>query len=86
MHHEATTQGLHDWHKHMFEHLGWVLLAKVHGNDYKVSAYKKSLVHLKKSLEEKVNKIHDEDKKEDLLILHKNVLILQGFVDKAFKN
>jgi hypothetical protein len=37
-HYTATYNGLHDSHKHCFEHLGWMLLAKHQKKDRKITA------------------------------------------------
>lgn len=85
MHFEATYHGLHKWHSHMFEHLGWMVLAKSHKHDYKVAAYKKSLDHLKKALEDKISHVREEDRRQDLKILLANVVSLIAFIDKHLK-
>lgn len=73
----ATYQGLHHWHKHMFENLGWMILAKKHGYRTKVKAYLESIVHLEKAIGEKIRMVQEEDRKLDLSILQHNVAILK---------
>jgi phage major head subunit gpT-like protein len=41
----ATLHGLLDWHKALIEKLGWMVLAKGNGHDYKITNYKKSIDH-----------------------------------------
>lgn len=85
MHCEATYMGLHNWTHAMFEKLGWMVLAKAYGQDFKVNAYKKSLNYLLKSIDGKIKKTHDPDKIADLQVLQKNVKVLQAHVSKDFK-
>lgn len=81
---EATFIGLHKWYVHMFEHLGWMLLAKTHGHMEKVEVYKQSLKRLKIALEERINFMNDVDRKQDLQILHKNLNVLISHTNKDF--
>jgi len=78
----ATFHGLEKWHVAMFEKLGWMVLAKAKGMDYKVTAYKKSVEHLVKSIEHVMGEYHDPDRIHDLKVLHMNVLCLHGFIMK----
>jgi benzoyl-CoA reductase/2-hydroxyglutaryl-CoA dehydratase subunit BcrC/BadD/HgdB len=73
---DATMEGIHHWYKRMFEELGWMILAKHRNMLDKTSTYKNSLDRLKTAIEQKLARIHDKDKKDDLEIMHKNVLIL----------
>jgi len=81
---EATYSGLHKWFVHMFEHLGWMLLARSHGRTDKIMTYKNSLQNLKRDLEERIKYMKDADKKQDLTILHRDLLILIDHVNKDF--
>ena len=85
MHNIATFQGLNKWTEHLFTHLGWMILACEDGLDYKVTTYKKSIVHLRKCIEEKWSKINDPDRKDDLKILLDRVKILELYINKIFK-
>jgi hypothetical protein len=67
----------------MFKHLGWMVLAKEHNQEYKISCYKKSLKDLKKSLEERLKITESVDNATDLKELHSNVTILLDFVHKT---
>jgi hypothetical protein len=81
--HETTLKGLNVWHKHMFEELGWMVLVQAKGAyDYKIVAYKKSIDHLLKSLEESMHVYTEADRKHDVMVLHKNVCVLRDFVKK----
>lgn len=75
--HETTYHGIHQWHKHMFEHLGWMILAKQYGYTDKLDSYKHSLMRLMNAIEKRRETIKDVDRKRDLDILLGNVKILQ---------
>ena len=73
----STYQGLHDWYKHIFENLGWMILAKERKYKTKVKIYIESISHLHDALIEKYETTNDSDRKEDLWILLQNLLILE---------
>lgn len=81
----ATSMGLNEWYKHMFEKLGWMVLAKSYGdmND-KIVSYKYSLMRLKNKIKCKMDGIHDPDKRDDLHIMLRNVNILISHVARNF--
>jgi hypothetical protein len=79
-----TFHGLHKWYKHMFEKLGWMVLAEAKGYHYKVSAYKKSIDNLIKSLEHVIGEYKDHNKIHDLNVLLMNAKVLQEHVRKDF--
>ena len=80
--HDATYQGLHCWMKHKFEKLGWMCLAKKHGNTLKVKCYLDSIERLRASLDKKLKELHEEDRKDDIKILHNDVCILHSAAHK----
>lgn len=80
---EVTYTGLRKWYTHMFEHLGWMVLAQKHGIRDKIATYKHSLVRLERALKHKIHEIHDIDKKHDLEIMLDN---LQCLIDHARKD
>ena len=69
----------------MFEKLGWLVLAYREGDIAAVTHYKRGLNHLKDALEAKIKTTHDRDRKDDLVILHGNVLSLISHVSNEFK-
>jgi hypothetical protein len=79
----ATMHGLKQWYTKMFEQLGWMVLAKEYRYDDKTHSYHMSLQRLKEKLECKINSIRNEDKRDDLKIMHKNVVLLIKHVKKA---
>lgn len=78
-----TFHGLHCWYEAKFEKLGWMVLAKEKGYDYKLESYKRSLDDLLKSIEHVMAEYEDNDHKHDLQVLHDNVKCLQDFVAKT---
>ena len=80
--HETTLKGLNEWHRNMFEELGWMVLVKSKGYNYKIEAYKKSVDHLQKTIEESMNAYTEADRRRDVSILHKNVCVLKNFIAK----
>jgi TnpA family transposase len=81
---EATYHGLHVWFKHMFEHLGWMLLAKKRGHMDKVQVYKQSLLRLKTDLEQRMKYMKDADRKQDLKIMLSDLAVLIEHTNKDF--
>ena len=80
--HAATMAGLHKWYVAEFEKLGWMVLAKEKGHDYKIVSYKKAIHHLLESIEHVMSEYADPDRKHDLAVLHMHTLCLQDFVKK----
>lgn len=81
---ERTFCSLQKWYEHMFEHLGWIVLAHEHGIYEKVHHYKSSLYRLEKALKHKIHEIYDKDKKHDLMIMHYNLQCLIRHTNKDF--
>ena len=82
--HAATFHGLHHWHKAMFEKLGWMVLAKAKGMNYKISAYKKSMEELIKSIKHVSGEYQESDRKHDLNVLLMQAEHLKATVAKMF--
>ena len=82
--HAHTFHSLHEWHKAMFEKLGWMLLAREHGYHEKIFAYKAAIGYLCDSLEHKIKHTREADRKEDLRILLRNTHILMDHVKRDF--
>ena len=82
MYSDVTFKGLNCWYKHVFERLGWMLLAKAHGYNIQITAYKNSIDELEIHLANKLKTIKDKDRKTDIKILLDNTKILKSFADK----
>jgi hypothetical protein len=67
---------------HVFEHLGWMVLAKKYGYTDKLVSYKSSVERLADALEKRLEMIQEPDRKTDLVSLHKDVLVLKAFIAK----
>ena len=65
----ATNHGLEKWTTHMYEHLGWMTLAKKMGHNDKVLCYMNGIDRLMKQLNEKIAEVSEKDRKEDLKII-----------------
>ena len=81
----TTYRGLHKWCEHVFEHLGWMLLAKNRGHSIKVKAYLEGLEHLHRALEEAIMEYEEKDRQRDLKVLLHNVKILEKYAKKVLK-
>lgn len=76
--HDCTFIGLHKWHNHMFEHLGWMAMAHKHNGQLKIEAYLDGINRLHQCIEAKLNKTHDVDRKDDLRVLLDNTACLKS--------
>jgi Mg2+ and Co2+ transporter CorA len=81
---DATFVGIHFWFKSMFEELGWMILAKHRGMLDKIMTYKNSVNRLRQAIEKKLKVTKDADRKDDLRIMHENVLVLLEHIEKDF--
>lgn len=82
---QATTKGLMEWYVHLYEKLGWMVLAKEQGLKFKLDFYKKSIRLLKEKLMCKINSVKDYDKRSDLQIILNNVIVLQKHAEKDLR-
>ena len=81
---EATVAGLQHWFTHVFEQLGWMILAHKYGYTDKINTYKKSIDRMQCALEKKIGSTHDSDVKKDLMIMLENSRALKEHVHKDF--
>jgi hypothetical protein len=82
---EYTFYGLGQWHKAMFEKLGWMVLANKMGHIDKIHTYCHSIKRLKDAIDHKLKyHTHDHDRKEDLKIMYAHVCELEAHVNKDF--
>jgi len=72
----CTFHGIHEWSSHMFEKLGWMLLAKRNKNRSSIRCFIKDLRHLLHEIDAKCLETMDPDRKKDLQELHSNVSYL----------
>ena len=75
---------INHWYTHLFEKLGWMILAKQNGMTDKTTMYKTSLARFKQAVERKLKKTRDHDRKEDIMIMHNNICVLIEHADKDF--
>jgi hypothetical protein len=81
---DRTMHSLERWTHHMFEELGWMVLAKSYGQYDKINTYKQSVKRLHDSLLYKLKNSHEPDRKDDLKVLIKEVDILMDHIQKDF--
>jgi hypothetical protein len=82
--HAATFHGLNTWFEHEVEKLGWMVIAKGKGYDFKIAAYKKAIEQLIKSIEHVMKEYKDPDRIHDLKVLHMHACCLRDHVSKDF--
>lgn len=81
---DATFVWLNMWYKNEFEKLGWIILAKNKGDHVKVEAYKNSVKRLYYQLDCKIKDTKDRDRKQDLMIMLKDVKCLLAHIHTNF--
>ncbi len=81
---DITFHGLNCWSKSLFEKLGYMVLAHHHGHNEDTKCYIKNIKSLEKAIKEKIPTTICEDKKNDLMILQRNVQILLYHAEKDF--
>lgn len=80
-----TLHSLHDWHRGLFEKLGWMLLAKHHGHSPKIQAYLYSVEQMLVVIADKAKLTESRDKVNDLMTMDANVRLLQGHAIKLLR-
>jgi hypothetical protein len=80
---EKTFDGLMNWYKKSFEKLGWMILAKKYGDDYKVDFYVKNMMDLRRHIRNKIKNTKSEDRLNDLMIMDRN---LQALIEHAIQD
>ena len=81
MHGVPTVQGVHYWYKHLFEHLGWMILAKERGYHDKLFAYKNSIKRIIEAIDHRMPQMSDKDNKKDFEIMKADLLVLKKHVE-----
>ena len=79
-----TMHGVVHWHKSVFEKLGWMVLMKAKGYDYKIKAYKKEIDNLLHKIKHLSSEYTDHNKKHDLNVMRMNVEVLEEWVRATF--
>lgn len=73
---EVTMNSLERWHRHLFQHFGWMILAKSKGYKYKIATYKKSIGEFLKSAKQLAK---ENNRSRDIKILFKHAKVLRTF-------
>lgn len=81
---EYTFHSMQNWYIHLFEKLGWMILAKTRGMNDKISLYKTSLNRFKDAVDHKLKHTKDNDRRHDLKVMHHNICILIEHVNQDF--
>lgn len=68
----------------MYEKLGWLVVAKAKGYDYKIASYKKGLRHLIDTIDHVMTEYTDHNRKHDLSVIRMYAVTLRDFVAKHF--
>lgn len=77
-----TVNGVHHWYKHLFEYLGWMILAKEHGYHDKLFAYKNSVNRIIEAIDHRMPQLTDKDTKKDFEIMKADLLVLKKHIEK----
>jgi hypothetical protein len=80
----ATYHDLHIWNKHLFERLGWMVLAKEMGYKDKIQAYKTEIKRYKHALKVAQEELKEQDHQRDMHLLEEKIEILEKHVKKDF--
>lgn len=81
LHGAPTVDGVNHWYKHLFEHLGWMILAKERGYHDKLFAYKNSIKRLIEAIDDRMPQLSDKDYKKDFQIMKADLLVLKKHVE-----
>ncbi len=81
---QAATVGIMKWYVHLYEKLGWMVLAKHQGLVLAMEFYKRAIGVLKERIICKINDVRDYDKRNDLQIILNNVIVLENYVNSNF--
>ncbi|NBV29716.1 hypothetical protein EBS02_12035 [bacterium] len=84
MHHNCTFHGLHQWCDHLFEKLGYMVLAHRNKHISTIKCYLKSLKTLQQEIKSKHAETVDIDRKKDLEEMLSNILYLEEQSKKMF--
>ena len=79
---DSTLHQINGWHKHVFTHLGWMVLAKAKGLYTKVAQYKMSVNRLADAIVNLMKEYESQNSKHDLKVMLRQVEILQHDMNK----
>ncbi len=65
----STFSGIRKWYEKLFGKLGWMVLAKEKGYNYKITSYKKSIEDLINTIEHVMGEYEDHNRIHDLNVL-----------------
>jgi hypothetical protein len=74
----VTLHGFECWYKHIFEKVGWIILAKKNGNTARVANYVQMLDHFLEDAN--LRQFKNPDSVDDMKIMKDNVTILKNFI------
>jgi hypothetical protein len=77
----STFSTIENWYKHIFEKMGWIVLAAGKGHEQKVQGYKKEISQLIKVIDHVSQEYTDNDRLHDMNVMRMNVEYLQLFVE-----
>lgn len=83
MTHEMTFYGINKVYSNTFKKLGWMVLAKINGHNEKVYRYRDMIYDLMKSIENKMQSVEENDRYNDLKIMHDSLAKLHHFVNET---
>lgn len=78
----TTLHQINHWHRHVFTHLGWMVLAKAKGMTGKVKVYKESVNNLCESIRQLMREYDSHNSKHDLKVILMQVEVLQRQMNK----
>jgi hypothetical protein len=80
-----TYEGIDRWYRRVFKRAGWMLLSLRDGESEKIQAYIHDIERLLEAIVSKGKRIQEEDRKEDLRIIFKNVDTLYEHMKLVFQ-
>ena len=78
----STNVSISHWYKKVFDRLGWTVLAAAQGYNYRVTAYKKSVENLLKTIDHVAAEYEDHNRLHDLKVMKMHVEVLHDYVEK----
>jgi hypothetical protein len=79
-----TLDGLTKWYAHLFDKLGWMVIAKAKGCSSKLTQYKKSIDHFLTTAKKVKSEYENHNRKHDIDIYVANMEALKRHVSAHF--